>query len=81
MYSNNILNLQKSTTILNAWTEKSGNLVKAPRIYVKMINCGESDKMLNAKMDKSNTYKGFSCDISLFIPRISTFKQLKKSIK
>ena len=31
MYSNNIVNFQESTTILNAWTEKSGNLLKAPR--------------------------------------------------
>ena len=32
MYSNNILNFQESTTILNASTKKSGNLLKAPRI-------------------------------------------------
>ena len=30
-YSNNILNFQQSTTILNACTEKSGNLLNAPR--------------------------------------------------
>ena len=33
MYSNNILNFQESTTILNAGTKKSGNLLKAPYIY------------------------------------------------
>ena len=33
MYSNNILNFQESTTILNACTKKSGNLSYAPRIY------------------------------------------------
>ena len=33
MYSNNILNFQESTTILNACTKMSGNLLKAPRIY------------------------------------------------
>ena len=33
MYSNNILNYQVSTTILNACTKKSGNLLKAPRIF------------------------------------------------
>ena len=34
MYSNNILNFQESTTILNARTKKkSGNLSYAPRIY------------------------------------------------
>ena len=34
MYSNNIMNSQESTTILNAYTKKSGNLLKAPRIYI-----------------------------------------------
>ena len=32
MCSNNILNFQESTTILNACTKKSGNLLKAPRM-------------------------------------------------
>ena len=31
MYSNNILNFQESTTILNVCAKKSGNLLKAPR--------------------------------------------------
>ena len=31
MYSNSIVNFQESTTILNACTQKSGNLLKAPR--------------------------------------------------
>ena len=34
MYSNNIVNFQEPTTILNACTKKSGNLLKAPRIYI-----------------------------------------------
>ena len=34
MYSNNILNFQESTTILNACIKKSGNLLNAPRIYI-----------------------------------------------
>ena len=33
MCSNNILNFQESTTILNTYTKKSGNLLKTPRIY------------------------------------------------
>ena len=33
MYSNNIVNFQESTTILNTCTKKSGNLLNAPRIY------------------------------------------------
>ena len=32
MYSNNILNIQESMTILNAYTKKSGILLNAPRI-------------------------------------------------
>ena len=32
MYSNKILNLEESTTILNACTKKFGTLLKAPRI-------------------------------------------------
>ena len=32
MYSNNMLNFHESTTILNACTKKSGNLLKAPCI-------------------------------------------------
>ena len=35
MYSNNIVNYQESTTILNGCTKKSGNLLKAPRKYVQ----------------------------------------------
>ena len=34
MYSNNILNFQESTTILNACTKKSGNLLNAPCTYI-----------------------------------------------
>ena len=34
MSSNKILNSQASKTILIAWTKMSGNLLKAPRIYV-----------------------------------------------
>ena len=34
MYSNNILNFQGSTTILNACTKMYGNLSKVPRIYL-----------------------------------------------
>ena len=31
MYINNIVNFQEFSTILNAWTKKSGNLLKEPR--------------------------------------------------
>ena len=36
IYSNNILNFKESPTILNAYTKKSGNLLKALRIYIKV---------------------------------------------
>ena len=32
MYGNNVLNFQESTTILNAYTKKSGNVSNVPRI-------------------------------------------------
>ena len=38
MYSNNILNFQESTTILNACTKKSGNLLKEPRTLESLFN-------------------------------------------
>ena len=34
MYSNNTVNFQESTTVLNAHTKKSGNLSYAPRMYL-----------------------------------------------
>ena len=34
MYSNNIVNFQESTTILNARRKMSGNLSNAPRTYI-----------------------------------------------
>ena len=37
VYRNNIVNLQESTTILNACTKKSGNLLKAPCIHSWII--------------------------------------------
>ena len=37
IYSNNIVNSQESTTILNACTKKSGNLLKAPYITFNFL--------------------------------------------
>ena len=37
MYSNNILNFQESTIILNACTKKSGNLLNAPHMYIYIM--------------------------------------------
>ena len=44
MHSNNILNFEESTTILNASTKKSENLLKEPRIYIYRWNvCMEAN--------------------------------------
>ena len=48
MYSNKILNFQESTTILNACTKKSGNLLKAPR----NISISRYSQKLNKKEKK-----------------------------
>ena len=56
MYSNNILNLQETTTILNVCTKKSGNLLKVPRtcvcmlvrVYTNVYGC-ELTKVMNAR--------------------------------
>ena len=57
MYSNNILNFQESTTILNACTKKDGNLLNAPTY----INWNPNGKMTptpnnNLKLFLSTTY-------------------------
>ena len=44
MYSNNIVNFQESTTILNAYTKKSGNLFNAPRTKSEGILSQKSAK-------------------------------------
>ena len=44
MYSNNIVNFQEFTTILNAKTKKSGNLLNAPLILIYWnVSCIYSD--------------------------------------
>ena len=46
IYSNDILNFPESTTILNACTKRSGNLLNAPRIYcngVILVFCCVTD--------------------------------------
>ena len=45
-------------------------------VGVEIVDCGESDKVIkiSGKMDKSDSYKGFSCDILFLIQII----QLKK---
>ena len=38
MYTNNIVNVQEFTTILNACTKKSGNLLKAPGNHLHIMS-------------------------------------------
>ena len=47
MYSNNIVNSQESTTILNACTKKSGNLLNEPRSH----DSAEIYKLKNEKKE------------------------------
>ena len=47
MYSNNILNFQVSTTILNAHTKKSGNLSYTPRRCVCVRHCNSITTIYN----------------------------------
>ncbi len=54
MYSNNILNFQESTTILNAGTKKSGNLLKAPRIYNNSVKCMYSFNVKNSLISNNS---------------------------
>ena len=44
MYSNNIVDFQESSKILNASTKKSGSLLKAPRIYIYIYIYRESER-------------------------------------
>ena len=48
MYNNNIVNFQESTTVLNASTKKSGNLLKAPHMSVDLV--WELKKLWNIKV-------------------------------
>ena len=52
MYSNNIVNFQESTTILNGCTKKSGNLLKALRIYIYIYIY-----IYYGKLKKNNTWR------------------------
>ena len=55
MYSNNILNFQESTAILNACTKKSENFLNAPRIYI--YECLQSQKKSTDHQDVSDQRK------------------------
>ena len=52
MYSNNIVNFQESTTILNACTKKSGNLLKASHIkgLTGLFNLGMTTSLGEGKL-------------------------------
>ena len=54
MYSNNIVDFQESTTIINACTKKSGNLLNAPRMFVSFP---EPKKLHQSKKKKKKKEK------------------------
>ena len=64
MYSNNIVNFQESTTILNAYTEKSGNLLKAPRIYIYIERERDASGWVISDISFGFTGAFGSCNIS-----------------
>ena len=69
IYSNNIVNIQESTTILNARTKKSGNLLKAPHIYIRLTTTTQSRHLALHRHDPcsiSEPLKTHSCFISIY---------------
>ena len=50
MYSNNLLNFQESTTILNACIKKSENLLKAPRILYSIYMYKKDLALINQQL-------------------------------
>ena len=52
MYSNNIVNFQESTTILNDCTKKSGNLLNSPRNIYQWV---ERDVFVEIELEKNKT--------------------------
>ena len=61
MYSNNILNFQESTPILNVCTKKSGNLWNSPRISLfdhceQFIGCEKSQNFAAIRCSDSNVF-------------------------
>ena len=63
MYNNNILNFQESTTILNACTKKSRNLLNAPRNFcidekISIINFKNRRLLLNERNELVFKCKG-----------------------
>ena len=64
MYSNNIVNFQESTTILNSYTKKSGNLLKVSCMYIYIyiyilllaIFCDVFSSIDSNRRDELSTY-------------------------
>ena len=87
MYRNNLVNFQASTTILNACTKKSGNLLKAPRTPCEdsytgniLIDCHYLQEI---KHYKANDLKDLLLNIKpegilYFIQEIEKIVQIKK---
>ena len=85
IYSNNIVNFQASTTILNACTKKSGNLLKAPGILFRPatlydVALVEKRKVWNViKLYKNNeeiVCLFYVCGGELLIIHVTKFEQV-----
>ena len=74
MYSNNIVNFQESTTILNACTKKSGNLLNAPHMctLTSMLKNVEKKCVLY-----TNDYDNFLFDFLMHLDTINFMIQWK----
>ena len=87
MYSNNILNVQDSTTILNACTKKSGNLLKAPRnsSVVWIVSITNWQKYVKPPPPKktvgeSQWYNGWRARLWYYCERVRTPAELLNSL-
>ena len=67
MYSNKLLNFQESTTILNACTKKSGNLLNTPRTCDKNMSSLNLKILLKCSTVKTRQFISldFSFDVAL----------------
>ena len=73
MYSNNIVNFQDSTTILNACIKKSGNLLNAPRIYMYYTQNRRCLKLVSSRMRSSSNDVG--CDLKWIFAQDAIFSK------
>ena len=65
MYSNNIVNFQESTTILNTCTKKSGNLLNSPRIYRQNLALNNQQGLICHKTQATSQPRSIPSVVSL----------------